>query len=55
MSDSENFDPLGSKKKYEAQEGRFPRGVVIRLVAYLVAGHVFAAFLYLLFEVAGKG
>lgn len=56
MSDSEHFDPLSprSPKKYEAQEGSFPRGLVIRLVAYLVAGHVFAAFLYLLFEVAGK-
>jgi Family of unknown function (DUF6126) len=56
MSDSEHFDPLTpkSRKKYEAQEGKFPRGVVIRLVAYLIAGHVFAAFLYLLFSVAGK-
>ncbi|MFD3652911.1 DUF6126 family protein [Streptomyces sp. 24-1644] len=57
MSDSEHYDPLSprSRKGYEAQERKFPRGVVIRLVAYLVAGHVFAAFLYLLFEVAGKG
>lgn len=30
-----------------------PRGMVIRLVAYLVAGHVVAAFLYILFAVAG--
>ncbi len=28
-----------------------PRGLVIRLFAYLVAGHVIAAFLYLLFAV----
>ncbi|WP_392674214.1 DUF6126 family protein [Streptomyces sp. LN785] len=57
MSDSENYDPLTprSRKNYDAQEQRFPRGLVIRLVAYLVAGHVFAAFLYLLFAVAGKG
>ncbi|MGW8886509.1 DUF6126 family protein [Streptomyces sp. NPDC055749] len=57
MSDSEHYDPLSprSRKNYESQERKFPRGVVIRLVAYLVAGHVFAAFLYLLFEVAGKG
>ncbi|MFF2010653.1 DUF6126 family protein [Streptomyces sp. NPDC058195] len=55
MSDSENYDPLGSSKHYEAQERKFPRGIVIRLIAYLVAGHVVAAFLYLLFEVAGKG
>ncbi|MFE7358268.1 DUF6126 family protein [Streptomyces sp. NPDC057543] len=55
MSDSENYDPLGSNKKYEAQERKFPRGVVIRLFAYLIAGHIVAGFLYLLFAVAGKG
>lgn len=56
MSDSENFDPLTpSRKNHGPQEGKFPRGLVIRLIAYLVAGHVFAAFLYLLFAVAGKG
>lgn len=57
MSDSEHYDPLSSRspKSHDSQEKKFPRGVVIRLVAYLVAGHVFAAFLYLLFEVAGKG
>ncbi|MET8514665.1 DUF6126 family protein [Streptomyces sp. NPDC005077] len=57
MSDSENFDPLtpARSRNHGSQEGKFPRGVVIRLVAYLVAGHVFAAFLYLLFAVAGKG
>ncbi len=31
-----------------------PRGVIIRLFAYLVAGHIIAAFLYLLFVVAGS-
>ncbi|MFF9867155.1 DUF6126 family protein [Streptomyces sp. NPDC093595] len=33
-----------------SQEWKFPRGLVVRLFAYLVAGHLFAAFLYLLFE-----
>ncbi|WP_199831849.1 DUF6126 family protein [Streptomyces sp. ERV7] len=33
------------------QETKFPRGLVIRLFAYLIAGHIFAAFLYLLFTV----
>ncbi|MET9479429.1 MULTISPECIES: DUF6126 family protein [unclassified Streptomyces] len=28
-----------------------PRGLVIRLFAYLIAGHLFAGFLYLLFSV----
>lgn len=33
----------------ERGEGKFPKGLVLRLFAYLVAGHLFAAFLYLLF------
>ncbi|MEU3186629.1 DUF6126 family protein [Streptomyces sp. NPDC006923] len=37
------------------QEKTFPRGLVIRLFAYLVAGHLFAGFLYLLFELGARG
>ncbi|GGZ20631.1 DUF6126 family protein [Streptomyces nitrosporeus] len=57
MSDSEHYDPLSpaKPKNRDTQERRMPRGVVIRLFAYLVAGHVIAAFLYLLFTVAGEG
>ncbi|MFF1463865.1 DUF6126 family protein [Streptomyces sp. NPDC058330] len=57
MSDSENYDPLTPYRpdSKDTQERRMPRGVVIRLFAYLVAGHLIAAFLYLLFTVAGKG
>lgn len=57
MSDSEHYDPLTPRrtKNTDTQERRMPRGVVIRLFAYLVAGHVVAAFLFLLFTVAGKG
>jgi hypothetical protein len=36
------------------QEDRFPRGLVIRLFVYLIAGHVIAGFLYLLFLVGGR-
>ncbi|RPK55469.1 hypothetical protein EES43_26595 [Streptomyces sp. ADI96-02] len=56
MSDSEHYDPLSPRrrKNEDPQERRMPRGVVIRLFAYLVAGHVIAAFLYLLFVVAGS-
>lgn len=32
----------------------FPRGLVLRLFAYLVAGHLFAAFLYFVFLVGGQ-
>lgn len=57
MSDSEHYDPLTPRPRQtkDTQERKMPRGVVIRLVAYLVAGHVVAAFLFLLFTVAGKG
>ncbi|MGW2559226.1 DUF6126 family protein [Streptomyces sp. NPDC001514] len=36
------------------QEQKFPVGLIVRLFAYLVAGHLFAAFLYLLFTVGGQ-
>ncbi|MBZ9639086.1 MULTISPECIES: DUF6126 family protein [unclassified Streptomyces] len=35
-------------------EQKFPRAIWVRLFIYIVAGHVFAAFLYLLFEVGAK-
>ncbi|MFI6938225.1 DUF6126 family protein [Streptomyces sp. NPDC050418] len=35
-------------------EDRFPRGLVIRLFVYLVVGHFFAFFLYLLFELGAR-
>ncbi|MFF8982149.1 DUF6126 family protein [Streptomyces globisporus] len=56
MSDSEHYDPLGPGRRanQDPQEKRMPRGVIIRLFAYLVAGHLVAAFLYLLFVVAGN-
>lgn len=38
----------------ERGEGRFPRGLPLRLFAYIVAGHVLGAFLFLLFSV-GSG
>ncbi|WMX44120.1 DUF6126 family protein [Streptomyces roseicoloratus] len=34
--------------------GKFPKGLVLRLFAYLVAGHLFAAFLYLLFALGAQ-
>jgi hypothetical protein len=42
--------PRGARERRE----RFPRGLVIRLFAYLVAGHLFAAFLFLLFELGAS-
>jgi Family of unknown function (DUF6126) len=38
----------------ERGDSRFPRGLKLRLFAYLVAGHLFAGFLFLLFEVGAR-
>ncbi|MET9790684.1 DUF6126 family protein [Streptomyces canus] len=35
-------------------EEKFPRALWVRLIIYLAVGHVFAAFIFLLFEV-GSG
>ncbi|MET9464529.1 DUF6126 family protein [Streptomyces sp. NPDC006544] len=35
-------------------ESKFPRGLVIRLIAYLFVGHLFAFFVYLLFVLGGR-
>ncbi|MEV7993711.1 DUF6126 family protein [Streptomyces sp. NPDC086077] len=35
-------------------EQKIPRAIWVRLLIYIVAGHLFAAFLYLLFEVGAK-
>jgi hypothetical protein len=40
-----------SRRPDADQEQSFPVGLVVRLFAYLVAGHLFAAFLNLLFTV----
>ncbi|WP_170843178.1 DUF6126 family protein [Streptomyces oceani] len=44
----------GKEHGVERGDGRFPRGFAFRLFVYLVAGHFFAGFLYLLFEVGGS-
>ncbi|PRH75763.1 hypothetical protein C6N75_29230 [Streptomyces solincola] len=36
------------------EESRFPLGFLVRLFAYLVAGHLVAAFLYLLFVLGDR-
>ncbi|WP_328500657.1 DUF6126 family protein [Streptomyces sp. NBC_00457] len=35
-------------------EEKFPRALWVRLIIYLVVGHVFAGFVYLLFELGAK-
>ncbi|GHB57673.1 hypothetical protein GCM10010347_29770 [Streptomyces cirratus] len=43
--------PVGVLKRIES---KFPRGLIIRLVAYLFVGHLFAAFVYLLFVLGAR-
>ncbi|MFG2717842.1 DUF6126 family protein [Streptomyces sp. NPDC048416] len=56
MSEPESAPIAATPRKNieETAETKFPRGLVVRLFAYLIAGHIFAGFLYLLFEVGGK-
>jgi hypothetical protein len=35
-------------------ETKFPRALWVRLLIYLAVGHLFAAFIWLLFEVGAK-
>lgn len=50
-----SHDPLDKRGAGGGRrEDRFPRGLVIRLFAYLIAGHIVAAFLYLLFLVGAQ-
>ena len=35
-------------------EEKFPRALWVRLIIYLVVGHVFAGFVYLLFALGAK-
>ena len=52
-----SHDPLDRRRPgrpEDQREERFPRGLVIRLFAYLIAGHLIAGFLYLLFLVGGQ-
>ncbi|MDG4859780.1 DUF6126 family protein [Streptomyces sp. T-3] len=42
------------KNKKTDMEEKFPRGLWIRLIVYVAVGHLFAAFVYLLFTLGGN-
>ena len=48
MSENPVPDPAAKPAR---KEWLLPRGLVLRLFVYLVAGHLFAGFVYLLFHV----
>ena len=41
-------------EKNTRKQRAWPTGLIVRLFAYFVAGHILAGFLYLLFEIAPK-
>ncbi|MFF8958489.1 DUF6126 family protein [Streptomyces sp. NPDC014894] len=51
---SENTAAPVPEKPKGKQESKFPTGMIVRLFAYLIAGHILAGFLYLLFEMGAK-
>lgn len=57
-SEGENMstatEPSAPRGVFRRFESKFPRGLVIRLIAYLFVGHLFAFFVYLLFVLGGE-
>jgi hypothetical protein len=41
-------------KKAMSLEEKFPRGLWVRLIVYVAVGHLFAAFIYLLFTLGAQ-
>ncbi|WP_455357259.1 DUF6126 family protein [Streptomyces sp. SYSU K217416] len=56
MTDPETARRTDGKKSTARRfvEDRIPRGLAIRLFVYVVAGHLFAAFVYMLFTLGGQ-
>ncbi|MFE9394359.1 DUF6126 family protein [Streptomyces flavidovirens] len=46
--------PEGKTTARRFVEDKIPRGLAIRVFVYVVAGHLFAAFVYLLFTLGGQ-
>ncbi|MFD6886728.1 DUF6126 family protein [Streptomyces sp. NPDC059957] len=51
---SETQDAQDAQGTQQAQQSKFPRGLIIRLIAYLFVGHLFAFFVYLLFVLGAQ-
>ncbi len=46
--------PEQPAKKVMRLEEKFPRALWVRLIIYVAVGHIFAAFIYLLFELGAQ-
>lgn len=47
-------DTQDTQGTQQVQQSKFPRGLIIRLIAYLFVGHLFAFFVYLLFVLGAQ-
>ena len=47
-------EPDRTARKAMSMEEKFPRGLWVRLIVYVAVGHLFAAFIYLLFELGAQ-
>jgi hypothetical protein len=47
---TESADPATRRRMVE----KFPRALWVRLIIYIAVGHLFAAFIFLLFELGAK-
>lgn len=55
MTESEPQGPVRPERPAEnTMEEKFPRALWVRLIIYVAVGHVFAAFIYLLFELGAQ-
>lgn len=43
-----------TRPQRRSMEEKFPRALWIRLIVYIAVGHLFAGFIFLLFEVGAK-
>lgn len=55
MTEPEQQGPAQPKRPSPStMEEKFPRALWVRLIIYVAVGHIFAAFIYLLFELGAK-
>nr|WP_223831904.1 DUF6126 family protein [Streptomyces venezuelae] len=55
MTEPEQQGPVQPERPARnTMEEKFPRALWVRLIIYVAVGHLFAAFLYLLFEVGAN-
>nr|WP_237773297.1 MULTISPECIES: DUF6126 family protein [Streptomyces] len=54
MTEPEPQGPTQEQPARRSMEEKFPRALWVRLIIYVAVGHLFAAFIYLLFELGAQ-